>query len=415
MINEADLKKYKQKYAHLIAIVGLNDIKDKICKVNSDTDDLEFTNMVVKELYLRGAKRVIVNLTYRPILKTIYESTPIDELKKVYNYQKEKVIFECDNFTPSVSLLSADPFWSNGIDASKIVEANKPFAQFAAPYKKKMDEVETPWCLAAVPSLSWAKRLFPNLSDKQALNKMWEKTLQCVRCLDGDPIKNWKQFNLDIKKKAKYLNDLKIDTLHYTSNNGTDLYLGINPHSHFVGGAHDAIGNPPYNPNMPAVECFISPDRLRVNGIVYSTKPLSLNGSIIDKFYLRFKDGKVIEAKAKTGNDYLKKVLNTDEGSCYLGEAALVPFDSPVNKTNVIYYNTLFDENAVCHLALGRSLVASYNQEVRNLTNKELIKSGLNISSIHDDFMIGSKDLNIEATTINGKKIMIFKKGNWAI
>jgi len=416
MISKEQLVEYKKKYAHLIIVAGLNDIKGRICKINADLDDPEMVSYCVKEMYDRGARRVEVFWTYRPVLKTIYKYTSKEELCLVKKPELTRLKFELDESMPSLTLESWDPNWMDGIDANKIVEAKAAHAVARHPYKEKMDAVETPWCLAAVPGKEWAKRLFPNLSSEKALMKMWEKTLECVRCLDGDPIKNWKNFNDYIKARARWLNSLNIKSLHYTSKKtGTDLIVGINPYAHYVGGAHDSIGNPPYNPNMPAVETFTSPDRLVTEGIAVASKPLCHDGQLIDGFSIRFHKGRIVEVHAKKGEAMLKGLIDTDEGSHYLGEAALVPYDSPVSNTKTIYYNTLFDENAACHLAFGNSLMTTYGQEVRELNEDELIKKGLNRSSIHMDFMIGTKDLNIVATTRTGKKVQIFKDGNWAV
>lgn len=415
MIDEKKLEECKRKYAHLIVVVGLNDVKGKVCRVCADLDQPDFVKLVVDELYQRGARRVDMFWTYRPVLKTIYKYTDKHELCKIYKPDIERWKFDLQEYSPLIVLESWDPFWMDGVDAEKVASMKAARARASHPYSEKMDAVETPWCLAAVPSVQWAKRLFPKDSDNVALNKMWEKTFEAVRVLHGDPIRNWEKFNKEIKARARWLDSLEIKTLHYTSKNGTDLIVGINPHAHFVGGAHDSIGNPPYNPNMPAVECFTTPDRLVTEGIVYSTKPLSRCGHLMEDFSLRFHHGKIVEVKAKKGGDMLKKLIATDQYSCYLGEVALVPYDSPVNNTNMIYYNTLFDENAACHFAFGYSLITTYNRDVRKLSDNELVKLGLNRGSIHIDFMVGNRDLNIIATTRSGKKVQIFKNGNWAV
>lgn len=414
MLSPAQLKNYKRKYAHLIVVVGLNDVKGKICKVQADLDQPDFVTMVVEELYKRGARRVEVYWTYRPVLKTIYQRTSTEELCKVYPPEVARLKYELNEYMPSITLESWDPNWMDGVDANKVATVKAAHAKVRIPYKDKMDAVETPWCLAALPGKTWAKRLFPNCSEEVAMNKMWEKTLECCRCLKGDPVKNWQKFNKEIKARAKWLDSLHIKTLHYTNKMGTDLVVGINPYTKFCGGAHDSIGNPPYNPNMPAVECFTTPDRLMTEGIAYASKPLSRDGQLMEDFSIRFHHGRIVEVKARKGEKYLKDLINTEENSHYLGEVALIPYDSPVSNTNMIYYNTLFDENAACHLAFGYSLSTTYNKEARGWNDQERIKHGINRGNIHIDFMIGTKDLNIVATTRDGKKVQIFKNGNWA-
>lgn len=414
MISEKEIKAYKKKYAELIAVIGLNDIKDKIVKINCDIDDREFILDLVNALYDRGARRAEVFWTYRPLLKTIYQYTSEKELSNVYSPEIARLKHELKELMPSVLIESESPDWMNGIDVEKIAKATAAHAKVRHPYREKMSAVETPWCIATVPGVEWAKKLFPNVSDEVAIKKLWEKIIICCR-LKGNAIKNWQQYNKDIKERAKWLDSLKIKTLHYTSNNGTDLTVGINSHTVFCGGAHCSIGNPPYNPNMPAVECFTTPDKYVTEGIVYSTKPLSHDGQLIENFSIRFHKGRIVEVHAKKGEQFLKDLINTEDSSHYLGEAALVPFDSPVNNTKMIYFKTIFDENASCHLAIGAAISSTFKKEARNLKDKALDKVGINNSRLHIDFMIGTKDLNIEATTRDNKKIMIFKNGNWAV
>lgn len=412
-MTEKELTVYKKKYAKLIAVVGINDCKGKVCKVQADLDDPEIVTYIVDELYNRGARRVEVTWLYRPVFRTVYKHTSKEELMNVYSPELARFKFEADEKVPLVVLESESPYWMEGIDPVKVADVKKAHLKARAPYRDKMRMVETPWCLAAVPGKEWAKVLFPKLSEKEALMKMWEKVIICCR-LKGDPIKNWQKYNKDIKARAKWLDSLHIKTLHYTSKNGTDLIVGVHKDVTFCGGAHDSLGNPPYNPNMPAVECFTTPDRLVTEGIVYSTKPLSRDGQLMKDFSIRFHKGRIVEVKAKKGEQLLKRLINTEDASHYLGELALVPYNSEVSNTKMIYYNTLFDENAACHLAFGSSIEATYKPHLRKLSKEQLIKRGVNCSNIHIDFMVGNKDLNIVATTRDGKKVQIFKNGNWA-
>lgn len=413
MISDKEISVYKKKYAKLIAVKGLNDILGKVCKIQCDIDDPEFITDLVNALYDRGARRVEVYWHYRPIVKTIYQHTTKEELSKVYKPEVARLQYELDELMPSIYIESEIPSWMNGVDPVKVAESTAAHQKVRRPYKIKMDAVETPWCIATIPGPEWAKSLFPKLSKEDAVRKLWEKIIICCR-LKGDPIKNWEKYNKDIKARAKWLDSLKIKTLHYTSKNGTDLTVGIHKDVHFCGGAHDSIGNPPYNPNMPAVECFTTPDKYITEGVAVASKPLAHNGSVIEGFKVYFHKGRIVKVTAKKGEVALKKIVETDEGSHYLGEAALVPFDSPVSNTNMVYYKTILDENAACHLAMGCSISTTYNKPLRGLNAKELDKVGINSSNTHVDFMIGCKDLNIVATTRSGKKVQIFKNGNWA-
>lgn len=416
MMSEKTIELNKRKYAKLIVRCGLNFKPGKIVEIAADIDQPDFVKMIVEECYNFGARRVNINWTYRPIQRLQYDRTSIKELTRVYDYQIEHYKFQAEEYTPRIILESEDPNYLKGVDANKIAQTQIVKGKTRRPYRDIMDKIETPWIICTCPSVGWAKAVFPNEKDeKKAVNKLWEAIFDCCRVSHGDPIKNWQNYNKDIKKRAKYLDSLHIKELHYTSKNGTDLTVGLTDgYSRFCGGAHDSVpGMNLYNPNMPAVECFTTPHRLRVNGIVYSSKPLCNNGQLISDFSFKFKNGKIIEVKAKKGEKLLKDMVYSGPNSCYLGELALVPYESEVNKTGLIFYKTVFDENAACHFAFGYSLRTTYIN-TRGMSKEDLLKAGLNLSSNHIDFMVGTKDLNIVATTKSGKKVDIFKNGNWA-
>ena len=245
------------------------------------------------------------------------------------------------------------------------------------------------------------------------MEKLWEAILFTSRALDGNGIANWDVHDKNLKKKCEYLNSLRLKKLHYTSSNGTDLTVGLIPGVIFEGGGEMTLTNIYCQPNIPSEECFTSPMRGEAEGIVYSAKPLSYAGQLITDFWVKFEKGKAVDVGAKTGEEALRSILSLDEGSAYLGECALVPYDSPINNTGILFYNTLFDENAACHLALGRGFTNLY-PDFEKYTEEELHSFGINKSSSHVDFMIGSKDLNIVGTTEDGREVAIFKDGNWA-
>ena len=407
------LEPYIRAYAHTVVRCGLNVITNRVVFIDADIDQPDFVRLLVKECYQQGARRVIVNWTYRPIQRMQYDRTDIKELTTVYSYQVARFKFQADELTPRIIVESEDPDYLKGLDPAKIAATQTMKSKVRKPFRKIMDKVESPWVICTCPSVKWAKAVFPNCSEEVAVRKLWKAILDCCRITYGDPVENWKNYNKHVKQKAKWLNDLDIDTLHYTSKNGTDLVVGMTKACHWCGGAHDSVGNPPFNPNMPAVETFTSPDKYRINGIVYSSKPLCHNGQLIDEFYFVIKKGKIIEVHAKKGEKLLKDLVYATDTSCYLGECALVPYDSPVSNTGLIFYKTVFDENAACHFALGYSLSTGYPY-YRESPIRALDKLGLNQGSTHIDFMVGTKDLNITATTRKGKKVAIFRNGNWA-
>ncbi len=263
-----------------------------------------------------------------------------------------------------------------------------------------------------MPGAAWAKKMFPGLSKNQAIEKLWQTIIATSR-VEGDPIQAWEKHNADLRARCDYLNSLGIRELHYTAANGTDLTVGMIDQAMFCGGAEVSRQGITFNPNIPTEECFISPMRGKAEGIVYSTKPLSYNGQLIDEFSMHFEGGKVVEAHAEQGEELLNTLLDMDEGARYLGECALVPQHSPICQSGLLFYNTLFDENAACHLAIG----AGFTDTIRDNHNKTLEECrelGINESMIHEDFMIGCDTMDIDAVCADGKVVPIFRGGNWA-
>ena len=310
-----------------------------------------------------------------------------------------------------IYLISEDPDGLKGINQEKLMKSQQKLYPIIKPYRDKMEN-KYQWCIAAVPGAAWAKKLFPELRTSQAIEKLWEAILATSR-VDDDPIAAWESHNKDLHDRCAYLNSLCIEELRYHSANGTDFSVGMIPEGEFKGGGDTSLQGTFFNPNIPTEECFISPMKGKAEGVVYSTKPLSYQGQLIEDFWIRFHDGKAVEWHAEKNNELLSKLIGMDEGSAYLGECALVPFNSPINETGILFYNTLFDENACCHLALGMG----FADTIRDFQNKSLEdcrKLGVNDSMIHEDFMIGSQDMNIDAVCADGKTVPIFRDGNWA-
>ena len=308
-------------------------------------------------------------------------------------------------------LFSEDPDGLRGINQAKMAKAQQNRYPIAKPFREAMEN-KYQWCIAAVPGKAWAKKLFPNLRASQAVEKLWEYILNAARVTD-DPIAAWDEHNREVHEKCDYLNSLGIQKLRYSSANGTDFTVGLMERSRFSGASEKSLQGYTFNPNIPSEECFVSPKKGDAEGIVYATMPLSYQGQLIDKFWIRFHEGKAVEWDAEVNRDLLTKLITMDEGSAYLGECALVPYDSPIRNAELLFYNTLFDENAACHLALGNGY-ADTIQGFEELTLDECYAMGLNQSMIHEDFMIGSADMNIDAICRDGKTIPIFRNGNWA-
>ncbi|MBQ7324451.1 MAG: aminopeptidase, partial [Clostridia bacterium] len=326
-------------------------------------------------------------------------------------WQKAKQEHLCEVSPALIHLISEDPDGLKGMNMEKVTKARQMSYPILKPYRDRRENKEQ-WCIAAVPGEAWAKKVFPGMRTSTAMEKLWEAILYTSRVTE-DPIKAWEEHNADLQARCAYLNSLKIRSLHYTAENGTDLTVGMIEEGRWCGGGETSLQGIFFNPNIPTEECFISPMRGQAEGIVYSTKPLSYRGQLIDNFSVRFENGKVVEVKAEQGEELLKTMVSMDEGAAYLGECALVPQKSPISESGILFYNTLFDENACCHLALGAGFtncIADFDK----YTNQELHDMGVNDSMIHVDFMIGTADLSIVATCEDGKTLPIFENGTWA-
>lgn len=399
-----------RNYAKLIATMGINVRKGQDVIIQADLDQPEFVRMVAEECYKAGANAVRTEFSYTPLVKTniIYQS--VETLSKVEKWEEEKLKHRVKTLPARIYLMSEDPDGLNGVDQEKMAKAGAARGMKIKKYRDEMDN-KYQWCIAAVPGAAWAKKLFPNLRKSQAVEKLWEAILTASRATD-DPIAAWHEHNENLAKRCKYLNDLGIKTLEYKSSNGTDFTVGLLKEGKFSGGGEYTLGGDYYNPNIPSEEVFTSPDRNTANGVVHSAKPLSYNGQLIENFSIRFENGKAVEVHAEKNEELLRKMISMDEGASYLGECALIAYDSPINNLGITFMNTLFDENASCHLALGRGFPECI-KDYDKYTLEEIHKLGVNDSIIHEDFMIGTKDLAITAHTYDGKTVQIFKDGNW--
>ena len=400
-----------RKYAELIVRCGVNVQKGQEVLIYAELDQPEFVKLVVEEAYKAKAKKVTVEWSYQPLAKLHVRYQSVKTMGTVTEFQKARQQHYCDTLPARIHLISEDPDGLKGMNMAKMAKARQMSYPILKPYADAR-EGKQQWCIAAVPGAAWAKKVFPGMRTSLAMEKLWEAILFTSRVTD-DPIKAWEEHNKNIHARCDYLNSLGIAKLHYTANNGTDLTVGMIPEAVFCGGSETSRLGVVYNPNIPSEECFISPKRGEAEGIVYSTKPLSYQGQLIDKFSIRFENGKAVEAKAEVGEDLLNTMLSMDEGAAYLGECALVPEKSPIAESGLLFYNTLFDENAACHLAMGMG----YADTIRDHHNKSLEECrnlGINDSMIHEDFMIGCASMNIDAITYDGKTVPIFRNGNWA-
>ena len=401
-----------KKYANLIAKCGVNVQKGQEVYITAELDQPEFVHMVVDACYRLGAKKVTVDFSYGPLTRSHVRYCSEKVLGTLDKWQVERWEHQAEILPCKIYLISEDPAELEGINQQKFAKAMAMRSKTIKPIRARMEN-KYQWCIAAVPGKKWAKKIFPNEKVSRAVELLWEAILSTSR-VDDDPIAAWEKHNADLLKRCDYLNSLGIRKLHYTASNGTDLTVGLIPDGIFMGGGENALGSGIYfNPNIPSEEVFTSPMKGEAEGIVYSSRPLCYNGVLIDNFWIRFKDGKAVEIGAEKNEDALRELIRMDENAGYLGECALVPYSSPIRESGLLFYNTLFDENAACHLALGRgftNLLRGYE----NMTEDEAHAAGINDSIVHEDFMIGTADMSIVATTHDGKEIKIFEGGEWA-
>ena len=404
-------KSVLRAYARLIAESGVNVQKGQEVFITAGLDQPEFVAMVVEECYRRKAKKVVVDWNYQPLTRLHVRHQSLTTMSTLDNYEEARWQHYVDTIPCRIYLESDDPDGLRGVDQEKMAKAQQKKYPIIKGYRDQIEN-KYQWCIAAVPGVKWAKKLFPELRASQAVEKLWEAILHTSRVND-DPVAAWDAHNKDLKSRCDYLNGLGIRELQYRASNGTDLRVGMIPEAQFCGGGETSLQGIFFNPNIPTEECFISPKRGVAEGIVYSSKPLSYQGQLIDRFWIRFREGKAAEWGAEENEALLTKLITMDEGSAYLGECALVPFNSPINETGILFYNTLFDENACCHLALGMGF-ADTIRDFEHKTLDECRALGVNDSMIHEDFMIGTADLSIDALCEDGRTVPLFRNGTWA-
>ena len=404
-------KSVLRAYARLIAESGVNVQKGQEVFITAELDQPEFVAMVVEECYRRKAKKVVVDWNYQPLTRLHVRHQSLTTMSTLDNYEEARWQHYVDTIPCRIYLLSEDPDGLRGVNQEKMAKAQQKKYPIIKGYRDQIEN-KYQWCIAAVPGVKWAKKLFPELRASQAVEKLWEAILHTSRVND-DPVAAWDAHNKDLKSRCDYLNGLGIRELQYRASNGTDLRVGMIPEAQFCGGGETSLQGIFFNPNIPTEECFISPKRGVAEGIVYSSKPLSYQGQLIDRFWIRFREGKAAEWGAEENEALLTKLITMDEGSAYLGECALVPFNSPINETGILFYNTLFDENACCHLALGMGF-ADTIRDFEHKTLDECRALGVNDSMIHEDFMIGTADLSIDALCEDGRTVPLFRNGTWA-
>ena len=402
-----------EKLAKLAVRKGVNVQPDQPLVVNACIRDAAFVRLVVKEAYEAGARYVQVNWSDVELTKMDYTYQSLETLKEVPQWVFDKRKYSNDNGACYLTIRSDAPGSFDGLDGEKMLAAGRAMAQKMKPLQSYTMNNEGQWCVLGLPSLEWAKKIFPEMEEQAAYDKLEEAIFAVSRVTqDGDPIQAWDQHDANLMGYGEKLTSYQFKAMHFTSGLGTDLTVGLVKDHIWVGGGCLTPKGVFFDPNIPTEECFSMPEKTATEGIVYASKPLNYQGKVIENFWLRFEKGKVVEYGAEKEVDSLKKLVEFDEGSSYLGEVALVPYDSPISLSGILFMNTLYDENAACHLALGRC----YPENIKGgteMSEEELAAHGANDSLTHCDFMFGTEDMDIDGILPDGSRVPIFRQGNY--
>ena len=406
---------YLQLYADFIVKVGVNVQPRQNFIIRCPGTMPEFGHACVKAGYEAGAKNCIVRWEDDKLSRLHYEYAKEEDLAAMKPYELRSYLdyAEDPGGCCTLAIHAEDPEALAGLDAGKLNRVNLARRTFMKPWQEYTMNDRVQWCVAAVPAPGWAAKVFPKLPLDEAVEKLWALIFDVCRVSTGDPVGAWQKHVAVTKARRDRMNALELDRIHMTSSNGTDLTVGLADDATWEGASSKTEDGIEFIANVPTEEVFCAPHRERTNGIVYGTKPYAYNGQLIEGWHVTFKDGVVVEHGAEKNADLLAELLSTDENSNRIGEIALVPASSPINRSGVLFYNTLFEENAACHIAFG----AGYPTNIRGgstMTRDDLMKKGLNNSAIHEDVMIGAADTHVTGITKRGEEVTIFENGEWA-
>ena len=402
-----------QEYARLLVEVGVNIQKGQNLVLSSPVECAHFARLCAKAAYAAGCREVIMNWRDDVLSREKFLHAADDVFDTVPEWNKHFYNDYAQEGAAYLAISASDPENLKGVDQDRIVRSQRSGSEALKPFYRRQMANGFPWCIASIPIPSWAEKVFPGCPD--AVDKLWEAIFQATRITgDGKAVERWKAHLSLLEERRDKLNALRFASLHYRNSLGTDLTIRL-PEGHLwaTGGGATPDGQQ-FIANIPTEEIFTAPLREGVDGVVVSSMPLCQDGNIIDKFSFVVKEGKIVEARAEVGEEALKAAISLDEGASYFGEVALVPYDSPISNQKILYYNTLFDENASCHLAFGEA----YNECIQggqNMDKEELKALGLNDSIAHVDFMVGTSDLSIVGTTHDGREVPVFVNGNFAL
>lgn len=400
-------------YARLLIEVGINLQKGQPLVISSPVDCAPFARLCASAAYKAGCREVFMNWTddYMTREKYLHGQDSIFDTFPTWTAEFYNKASEMGAGWLGIS--ASDPEALAGVDPERLRRASISSGNAIKPFRQRQMTNFFPWCVASVPTAAWAKKVYPGLEEKEAITKLWLAILDAVRVYENDdPVAQWRRHSENLKKRVDILNRYNFRYLKYKNALGTDLTVELPQNHIWEGGSERTEGGVPFCANMPTEEVFTAPKRDGVNGIVYASKPLVINGDIAENFCFTLKGGKIVKVEAEKGKELLEKAIAVDEGSSYLGEVALVPYNSPISNSNTLFYNTLFDENASCHLAFGEAYPCVKGGA--KMTPDELKKAGLNASFSHEDFMVGTADLEITGITQNGEEVSVFHNGNFS-
>lgn len=401
-----------KEYARLAVRSGVNLQEGQELKLFISVELVDFAELLVLEAYAAGASEVQVLWQNDRLDRLAYEHVAPERLEKLKDWQIARLDYEVEAKPAQLHVSSTDPEKFKGIDPALLMRV-KAYQHKQTKAQSEALDNQQQWCIIGAPSKAWATKVFPELPLDEAIERLWALLFESVYLKEGDDVlATWEARNERFLKRYTALNKLQLKELHLCNSMGTDFRIGLLPESLWLAGGEKSLQGIFFNPNLPTEECFTTPDRRTANGVVYASKPLSVRGALVDKFWIRFEDGRAVDCGAEVGEDVLRSLIAADEGAAYLGELALVPASSPINQSGILYFHTLYDENAACHLALGKaytSNVAGYE----NLSPEQLSAMGVNESAIHEDFMIGTADMRITAIGYDGREHLIMDAGEF--
>ncbi len=401
-----------KNYAQLVVKMGQSVKSGQLVVLRVPTECREFAHYLVEYAYQAGAKKVYLEWSDDRVTRLKYEYEPLENFETVEEFQIMKYQYLIDNKASFISVSATDPENLKGIDPEKIMASTKASNKYLKFYSEAIMADHNKWTVISAPTKKWADKVFPNSEDSVA--ELWAAILKATRCDLQDPLKAWEKHVANLDHYAKVLNENEIKSLSFTSELGTDLTIELPKGYQFVSAGSTTPEGEVFIANMPTEEVFTLPHRHGANGVVYASKPLNYQGNLIEEFMLEFENGKVVKTDAKVGKEVLEQLVSVDEGASMLGEVALVSYDTPISLSNILFYNTLYDENASCHLALGRAYPTCL-KDSEQMSEEELINAGVNDSAIHVDFMFGTREMKIVANLIDGTSKEIFEHGNFCI